>query len=107
MRRKHYRCWPNGVANLKTTLIGDFYPSDVIGFLDAPGVERVFSKHQNDWWFKAVIMLNDPFPVSGVGLLSGLWWWWGLPRVFWGECSASGCSRPSSCSHWPCCQEAT
>ena len=110
VRRKHYRCWPNGVANLKTSLIGDFYPSDVVGFLDAPGVVRVFSKHPNDWWFKAVIMLNDQFPVSGVGLLSGLWWWWGYCvhlRVFWWECSVSGCSRPSNCSHWPCCQEAT
>ena len=64
VRRKHYRCWPNGVANLKTSLIGEFYPTDVVGFLDAPGVVRVFSKHQNDWWFKAVIMLNDPFPAD-------------------------------------------
>ena len=51
------------VANLKTSLIGDFYPSDVIGFLDVPGV--VFSKHQNDWWFKVVIMLNDLSQVWG------------------------------------------
>ena len=64
MRRKHHRCWPNGVANLKTSLIGELYPSDVIGFLDAPGMVRVYSKDQNDWWFKAVIMLNDPFPAT-------------------------------------------
>ena len=59
MRRKHHRCWPNGVAWLKTDLTGAFFESDVIGYLDGPGVVRVFSKHAHHWWFKAMIMLND------------------------------------------------
>ena len=34
VQRKHYHCWPNRVANMKTSLTGKLYPLDVICFLD-------------------------------------------------------------------------